>query len=84
MATTDSTLVLTGNTPQNILLGASTSFIVQNVSNQKVYFKIKDSATAGNGYIEIGEKIGFNYDITVHVKDTVGSLDTYALYIVRD
>ena len=40
MAITDTNITLVGNTPQDILLGTSSSFIVQNVSNNDLRFKI--------------------------------------------
>ena len=43
MAITDTNIILVGNKPQDILLGASSSFIVQNISNSTVRFKVKGS-----------------------------------------
>ena len=44
MAITDTNIILNGNKPQDILLGASSSFIVQNVSNNDLRFKVKGSS----------------------------------------
>ena len=44
MAITDTNITLEGNAPQDILLGASSSFIVQNISNCTVRFKVKGSS----------------------------------------
>ena len=41
MAITDTNITLVGNAPQDILLGDSSSFIVQNISNCTVRFKVK-------------------------------------------
>ena len=66
------------NTPQNILLGDSNSFIVQNLSNNIIRFKLKDSDSEG-GIIPVYGTFSFAYDITVW-SPTSSSL----LYIIRD
>ena len=81
---TDSNVVLTGTTPQNILIGTSTAFIVQNLSEYRdVYFKIKDSAVATGGKIKPNETFSFASDITVNL-DTADEDSKTTLYIMRN
>lgn len=81
---TDSNLVLTGTTPQNILLGTSNSFIVQNLSEYRdVYFKIKDSNVAIGGKIKPNQSFSFASDITFTL-DTADTSATSTLYVIRD
>lgn len=47
MATTNENITLSDSTAQNILLGSSTSFIVQNLSDKRIHYKIKDSSVTG-------------------------------------
>ena len=78
---TDSNLILTGSTPKDILIGTSTSFIVQNLSDKRIHYKIKDSASGG-GLLEPLEPYAFNYNITVWQDSSIP--DTNAnLYVVR-
>ena len=81
---TDSNVVLTGTTPQNILLGTSTGFIIQNLSEYRdVYFKIKDSGVISGGKIKPNEAFSFAADITV-VLDSADDVAKSTLYIIRD
>ena len=81
---TDSNLVLTGTTPQNILLGTSNSFIVQNLSEYRdVYFKIKDSVVVVGGKIKANQWSSFPSDITFTI-DTADTSATSTLYVIRD
>ena len=83
MAITDTNIILIGNKPQNILLGSSSSFIVQNVSNNDLRFKVKGSSVEHGGVLSPNESFSFAYDITVWADislDTISSL----IYIIRD
>ena len=83
MAITDTNIILVGNKPQDILLGASSSFIVQNISNSTVRFKVKGSSVEHGGVLSPNESFSFAYDITVCANislDTISSL----VYVVRD
>lgn len=81
---TNSNLTLTGTTPQNVLLGTSSSFIVQNISEYRdVLFKIKDSAVTEWGKIKPNQSFSFASDMTF----TLSTSDTSAkstLYVIRD
>lgn len=79
MAFTDNNIILTKDTPQNVLLGASTSFIVQNTSAGTINFKIKDSTAAG-GIIPSEGTFSFACDVTLFT-----NYATYShIYIIRD
>ena len=83
MAPTDTNITLVGNTPQDILLGTSSSFIVQNVSNYTVRFKVKGSSVEHGGVLSPNESFNFACDITVWANislDTISSL----VYVIRD
>ena len=80
---TNQNIILTGNTSQSILLGTSTSFIVQNTSDKILRFKVKDSSIETGGIFEAFEKISFNYDIDVWV-DNKDSNSVVSLYVLRD
>ena len=83
MAITDTNIILIGNKPQNILLGSSSSFIVQNISNNDLRFKVKGSSVEYGGVLSPRESFSFAYDITVWADislDTISSL----IYIIRD
>ena len=81
---TDSNLVLNGTTPQNILLGTSNSFIVQNLSEYRdVYFKIKGSNVAVGGKIKPNQSFSFASDITFTL-DIADINATSTLYVKRD
>ena len=83
MAITDTNIILTGNKPQDILLGASSSFIVQNISNNDLRFKVKGSSVEYGGVLSPRESFSFAHDITVWAgisSDTANSL----IYIIRD
>ena len=83
MAITDTNITLTGKTPQDILLGASSSFVVQNVSNYTVRFKVKGSSVEHGGVLSPNESFSFACDITVWAgisSDTLGTL----IYVIRD
>ena len=83
MAITDTNITLVGNKPQNILLGSSSSFIVQNISNCTVRFKVKGSSIEYGGILSPRESFSFAHDITVWADislDTISSL----IYIIRD
>lgn len=66
------------NTHKDILLGTSNSFIVQNLSNTVVKFKLKNSASSG-GIIPVYGTFAFASDIEVW-NPSASSL----LYILRD
>ena len=83
MAITDTNIILEGYTPQDILLGASSSFIVQNISNSTVRFKVKGSSVEHGGVLSPNESFSFAHDITVWANislDTISSL----VYVIRD
>ena len=83
MAITDTNITLVGNAPQDILLGDSSSFIVQNISNCMVRFKVKGSSIEYGGVLSPYESLSFACDITVWANislDTISSL----VYIIRD
>ncbi len=83
MAITDTNIILTGNKPQDILLGFSSSFIVQNISNNDLRFKVKGSSVEYGGVLSPRESFSFANDITVWADislDTISSL----IYIIRD
>ena len=83
MAITDTNIILTGNKPQDILLGTSSSFIVQNASNNTLRFKVKGSSVKYGGVLSPNESFNFACDITVWAgisSDTASSL----IYIIRD
>ena len=83
MAITDTNIILVGNKPQDILLGASSSFIVQNISNSTVRFKVKGSSVEHGGVLSPNESFSFANDITVCANislDTISSL----VYVIRD
>ncbi len=83
MAITDTNITLVGNAPQDILLGNSSSFIVQNISSRTVRFKVKGSSVEHGGVLSPNESFSFACDITVWANislDTISSL----IYIIRD
>ena len=83
MAITDTNIILVGNKSQDILLGASSSFIVQNISNSTVRFKVKGSSVENGGVLSPNESFSFAHDITVWANislDTISSL----VYVIRD
>lgn len=83
MAITDTNITLVGNTPQDILLGTSSSFIVQNISNNDLRFKVKGSSVQYGGVLSPRESFSFAHDITVWAgisSDTASSL----VYVIRD
>lgn len=77
---TDENKLLECSTPQDILIGASTAFIVQNKSNSFIKFKIKDSSAIG-GVIPPLQTFSFASDVTVW-NDSV--FDDIELYIMRN
>ena len=83
MAITDTNITLVGNAPQDILLGSSSSFIVQNISNNDLRFKVKGSSVEYGGVLSPRESFSFADDITVWADislDTISSL----VYVTRD
>ena len=83
MAITDTNITLVGNAPQDILLGSSSSFIVQNISNNDLRFKVKGSSVEYGGVLSPRESFSFADDITVWADislDTISSL----VYVIRD
>lgn len=80
MAITDTNITIVGNAPQDILLGTSSSFIVQNISNNTVRFKVKGSSVGHGGVLSPKESFSFACDITVW---TVIPEDTL-IYVIRD
>ena len=83
MAISDINIILVGNKQQDILLGASSSFIVQNISNSTVRFKVKGSSVEHGGVLSPNESFSFANDITVWANislDTISSL----VYVIRD
>ena len=83
MAIIDTNITLVGNTPQDILLGASSSFIVQNVSNNDLRFKVKGSSVEYGGVLSPRESFNFACDITIWAgisSDRLSSL----VYVIRD
>lgn len=82
MAVSDANLELIGEVAQSILLGSDTSFIVQNVSNRTLRFKVKDSTVEIPGIIKPLDSVGFNYDIDIWV-GKANPDDVTSLYIVK-
>lgn len=79
---TNTSLVLVGTTPQDVLLGSS-PFVVQNTSKTEVVnFKLKDSTSLG-GEIKPNEKMEFSADMTFWVNNANPSVNT-VLYISSD
>ena len=77
MAITDTNIILIGNKPQNILLGSSSSFIVQNISNCTVRFKVKGSSIEYGGILSPYESLSFACDITIWTNNAI-------VYVIRD
>ena len=83
MAITDTNIILEGYMTQDILLGVSSSFIVQNVSNNDLRFKVKGSSVEYGGILSPRDSFSFACDITVWANislDTISSL----VYVIRD
>ena len=83
MAITDTNMILIGNKPQNILLGSSSSFIVQNISNNDLRFKVKESSVQYGGVLSPRESFSFAHDITVCADVSLDTIDSL-IYIIRD
>ena len=77
MAITDTNITLVDNAPQDILLGNSSSFIVQNISNCTVRFKVKGSSTGYGGILSPYESLSFACDITIWTNNAI-------VYVIRD
>ena len=77
MAITDTNITLEGNAPQDILLGDSSSFIVQNISNCMVRFKVKGSSIEYGGVLSPYESLSFACDITILTNNAI-------VYVIRD
>ena len=77
MAITDTNITLVGNTPQDILLGTSSSFIVQNISNCTVRFKVKGSGIKYGGVLPPYKSLSFACDITIWTNNAI-------VYVIRD
>ena len=83
MAITDTNITLVGNTSQDILLGTSSSFIVQNVSNYTVRFKVKGSSVEYGCILSPRESFSFACDITVCAGISSNTLSSL-VYVIRD
>ena len=77
MAITDTNITLVGNAPQDILLGDSFSFIVQNISNNDLRFKVKGSSIEYGGILSPYESLSFACDITIWTDNAI-------VYVIRD
>ena len=77
MAITDTNITLVGNAPQDILLGDSSSFIVQNISNRTVRFKVKGSSIEYGGILSPYESLSFACDIIIWTNNAI-------VYVIRD
>ena len=77
MAITDTNITLVGNAPQDILLGSSSSFIVQNISNNDLRFKVKGSSVEHGGVLSPNESFSFVCDITIWTNNAI-------VYVIRD
>ena len=77
MAITDTNITLVGNAPQDILLGDSSSFIVQNISNCTVRFKVKGSSIEYGGILSPYESLSFACDIIIWADNAI-------VYVIRD
>lgn len=77
MAITDTNITLVGNAPQDILLGDSSSFIVQNISNCTVRFKVKGSSIEHGGVLSPYESLSFACDIIIWANNAI-------VYVIRD
>ena len=77
MAITDKNITLVGNVPQDILLGDSSSFIVQNISNCTVRFKVKGSSIKYGGVLSPYKSLSFACDITIKANNAI-------VYVIRD
>ena len=78
MAITDTNITLVGNVPQDILLGDSSSFIVQNISNCTVRFKVKGSSIKYGGVLSPYKSLSFACDITIWANNAT------IVYVIRD
>ena len=79
---TNLSLSLLGTTPQDVLLGSSQSFTVQNTSKtDTVNYKLKDSTTFG-GELKPNETMEFYKDTTFFVNNVNDSVAT-VLYVVK-
>ena len=83
MVIMDTNITLEGYTPQDILLGASSSFIVQNVSNNDLRFKVKGSSVEYGGILSPRESFSFACDITVWAGISSNTLSSL-VYVIRD
>ena len=83
MAITDTNIILVGNKPQDILLGASSSFIVQNISNNDLRFKVKGSSVEYGGILSPRDSFSFACDITVWAGISSSTLSSL-VYVIRD
>ncbi len=81
MATTNEDITLTGSDKTQVLIGASTAFIIQNTKNDTLRFKVKDSSVEG-GQIAPGATFEFNYDIDLWNPSGAGKPDI-VVYLVR-
>ena len=83
MAITDTNIILVGNKPQDILLGASSSFIVQNISNNDLRFKVEGGSVEDGGILSPNEIFSFSHDITVCANISLVRIRSLA-YVIRD
>ena len=77
MAIVDTNITLVDNVPQDILLGDSSSFIVQNISNCTVRFKVKGSSIEYGGILSPYESLSFACNITIWADNAI-------VYVIRD
>ena len=77
MAITNTNITLVDNAPQDILLGGSSGFIVQNISNCTVRFKVKGSSIEYGGILSPYESLSFACDITIWTNNAI-------VYVIRD
>ena len=78
MAISDDNIILQQGEPQDILLGASDSFIVQVTSNAYCRYKVKGGNATTGGIAKPGIPYAFASDMTFESDQTV------TLYIIRD
>ena len=83
MAIMDTNITLVGYAPQDILLGTSSSFIVQNVSSNDLRFKVKGSSVEYGGILSPRESFSFACDITVWAGISSNTLSSL-VYVIRD
>ena len=71
------TLTTTGDTPTEVLLGVSVSFIVQNISVHRLFFRKSSDVDDTGGYIKKGESAEFDVDMLFWCPKSSGTRENY-------